>query len=269
MPNPRKGGLRRTKAQRHDHTSWLLAQLGLARYNIDPPGVLRNFNNDEQDTPFHHQLARPAFPMLGHGNVIWFFKKLSDCSTDSFVRTEVGSGAQLALQDEQGGVAKFLNGSSDNDSQQYFSIAEVMQIPTEGTITFLSEVRIDEAVECDMFFGFCERGVDLFDGRQNSVGFYSTDGSAGLNIESNIAGDARLETNEATIVPETWHKIGISIQCDSEWSRRAINFFFDGVFLATFISKIPTAAMCLAFGLRNGAAVANGMSLSSSYLLRD
>jgi len=262
-------GLTRTKAQLSSANAWQLAQAGLQRYKGDRAGLLRNFNHGEQDTGFHNQVALPAFPMLGHGNVLWLFKKLSDVSTDSFVRTEVGSGTQLALQDEMGGVAKFITGSSDNDEQQYVAIAGNMQIPTEGVISFISEFRIDEPVHCDMFFGFCERGVDLFDGRQNSVGFYSTDGDAGLDIESNIGGDARVEYDAATITAGTWHKVEVGIQCDAEWPRRGINFFFDGQHLFTFTSKIPTAAMALSFALRNGEAAANGMSVTSAFLLRD
>ena len=197
------------------------------------------------------------------------FRKLSDVSSDSFVKTEVGSGTQLALQEEQGGVAKFLTGASDNDYQQYVAIAENMVIPDEGVVTFISEFRVDEVVQCDMFFGFCERGVNIFDGRQNSVGFYSGDGNANLGIESNIAGDARLEAAAGTLIAGTWHKIGLGIQCDSEWPRKAINFFFDDICLGTFISKIPITAMAFSFGLRAGQDAANGMSLSTSYLLRD
>jgi len=267
------GGLRRNKADRADATSWMLANIGLQRYDnsegSDDKGVLRNFGNDERDTPFHNSRGLPAFPILPHGNLVWMFRKLSDVSSDSWVITEVGSGTQLALQDERGGVAKFITGSADNNYQQYVAIAESMVIPGTGVSCLMGEIKIDEPVQSDMFFGFCEKGVDIFDGRQNSCGFYSEDGSAIVKVETNIAGDARIITSEYSLVAGTWHRLGIGIQCDASESVKSVNFFIDGEFIGRSRSKMPTAAMALSFGLRNGDRVVNGMSVSTAFQLND
>jgi hypothetical protein len=206
------------------------------------------------------------------------FRKLTDVSNDSWTITESGSGTQLALQDELGGVAKFVNGSSDNNFQSYRSKAELLVIPGSGVVSFRTKVRIKDVSQCDMFVGYCENvtGKDIFDNRQNSVGWYLEDGGGGrLKVETNIGGDAAISTPTTdrdslpigVLLDETWVELALSIQIDPRWSRTAVNFFKNGQFMATHTTKMPTAAMAFYFALRNGEAAANEMSITTSLQL--
>lgn len=261
--------MRRARANRfHSATDWAIAQAGLQRYEQDVLG-LRHWGGEPTEDPYHNQREQPSIPILGHGMVLWMFRKLTDVSADSWNITEVGSGTQLGLQDEMGGVAKMLTGARVNDYQSYLSKAECMQIGEAGVITFRTKVRIDDPEKCDLFVGFCERGVNLITGRQNSVGFYLVNGSAGLCTETNTGGDAALDTNLVTLVAGEWAELAMGIQLTPKWGRKAVNFFVNNVCVKTGVAKIPTAALAFAFGIRTGTTAAAGLSITTSILLKD
>ena len=251
-----------------DASSWVLGKGGLQRYAPDIIGY-RYFGVDERTQGFHGSRSHPAFPMLGHGSLIWMFRKSSDVSSDSWDITEVGSGTQLALQDEMGGVAKAITGAVDNNNQRYFSKAECCQIAATGRITLHTRIRIGEPVQCDAFFGFCEKGVNIISGRQNAVGFYLDDGSALVKVETNSGGTPEQEASAIPAVADTWLDLTIGIKSDPEWSTKHVNFFINHAFVAQHKTNIPTAAMALAFGIQNGEGSANNLSLGTTFMLND
>lgn len=261
--------MRRMKGSRLTNSEdWVLGKSGLQRYAGDVLGI-RAFGGDEQEEAFHNQRQLPAFPILGHAPIFWMFRKTTDVDSNAWDITELGSGTQLALQDEMGGIAKAITAGADNDYQRYFSKAEPMQITAEGVITFHTMIRLLEPVQCDAFMGFCEKGVDPIAGRQNAVGFYLTDGSALIRVESNSGGSAENEASDVTAVADTWNELSIGIQCDPEEGTQNINFFIDQVFVAAHTLYVPSAAMAFCFAIQNGEASANELSLGTSYLIKD
>jgi hypothetical protein len=260
---------RNTGSRFANSEEWILGQGDLQRYHTDDTGGIRNFSGDERQSAYHASRDLPAFPILGHGQLIWMFRKSSDVSADSWDITEVGSGTQLALQDEMGGVAKAITGSADDNNQRYFSKAECMQIPTLAVITFKTRIRILEPVQCDAFIGFCEKGVNIISGRQNAVGFYLDDASALIRVETNSGGSSEQEASTVTLVADQWVELAMGIHCNEIWSTKHVNFFINGAFVAEHRTNIPTAAMALAFGIQNGEAVANELSITTTVLLKD
>lgn len=270
--------MQRTKVHRgHTAAEWALGINGLQKYDEDVWG-LRHWGHRESEDWDHNQREEPSFPLLGHGNVFWMFRKAGDVSADSWIISETGAGTQLALQDELGGVAKAVLGAADNDLQSYRSRAELLDLPSAGVITFRTRVRIKDVDQADLFVGFCENvvGANIFDGRQDAVGWYLTDGSARLKCETNIAGDARLSTPTTSpiageaipvLVDDEWVELAFSIQINPNAPRTGVNFFKNGQLLVTHTSKIPTAAMAFYFALRNGQAVANELSITTTVLL--
>jgi hypothetical protein len=272
--------MQRTKVHRgHSAAEWALAINGLQKYDEDLWG-LRHWNRRESEGWNHNQREEPSFPLLGHGNVFWMFRKAGDVSADSWIITESGAGTQLALQDENGGVAKFINGAADNNFQSYRSRAELLQIPSAGVISFRTRVRILDVSQGDLFVGFCENvtGKDIFDNRLNSVGFYTLDGSGLLYVENGIGGV--MTQSGPLVVPgsspaipigqlvdEQWAELAFSIQINPLVPRTAVNFFKNGLHLRTNITNMPTAAMAFYFALRNGQAVANELSITTTVLL--
>lgn len=259
--------MRRSKGeQMGGATKWALGLLGF-QYTGDAIGK-RVFDGSVRENPFHGQHGLPPLPALGHSNLHWLFNKLSDVSVNAFTRTEVGSGTQLVLQDELGGVAKFTNGAADDDYQMYFSIAECLQIPNDCHITWRTKIRIADVDQADMFVGYCETlgSGNLFDDRVDCVGFYLTDGSPIVKGETKATTGSQTSTG-ITLEDNTWVELLMGIECISGESFKSVNFFVNGLLVKRLITTIPTDAMKLAFGLRNGQAVANSFSITTTIQL--
>lgn len=271
--------MQRTRATRlHNATEWVLAKVGLQRYEDDGTQGLRHWGHDESDDWNHNQREEPSFPLLGHSNVLWMFRKSSDVNSDSWDITEVGTGTQLALQDELGGVARFINGALDNNFQYYRSKAELFQIPSAGVLTFRTKIRIADVDQCDMFVGYCERvtGAAIFDTRVNALGWYLTAGGGGrLYCENRVISVAKYtgptEDLDGMAIPvlvdNEWIELAFSVQINPVAPRTGINFFKNGQFMVCHTTEIPAAAMAFTFALRNGQAVANEFSIGTTVQL--
>lgn len=267
-------GIRRTKSEgKSTAAEYFLAQHGLGRYDDDLPGVFRVWKGSEYEFLWQGEYGHPPFPLMGD-NMMWMFRKLSDVSTDAFERTEVGSGTQLALQNERGGVAKATLGSRDDDSQEYFSVSEVARITATGVIVISGPVRIKDISECDFYWGLCKKlgSGNIFQNRVESCGFYVVDeGSAYFSSECTKAGATSAQAGVYTPTDDTWVTLGMNITSDSVTGRIDINYFVNGVQVANHYDAdfIPTGTMSFAFGLRNGTTSANELSLKFSYLLQN
>lgn len=265
---------RRTKSDGKGHSnaqSWAAAQVGLYAYD-EGPGM--RVVAGIAGGPAQGQHAAPGPSMRG-SNLIWDFYRLDHVLANTFAIAEVGSGTQLTLQDERAGVAKFTNGSNDNDYQEYFSVSE------PGTPTTLRNlalhtigIKIADVDQADMFFGLCQRlgSGNLFDNRVNSVGFYLADGSAALLAENRLSSSATLSSSLATMADDTW--IELALDCSvvqtpaGNYSRTV--FWVNNSEVATISLTFPLDVdMCLAFGLRNGEAVANEFSIKQISLLQN
>lgn len=267
-------GFRRTKSEgKSKAAEFFLAQHGLAQYEADQAGVFRAWKGSEHEWLAQGQYGHPAFPVMGD-NVMWMFRNLSDVSTDAFERTEVGSGTQLTLQNERGSLAKITLDTGDDDYQEYFSVSELAQILAAGTIVISGPVRIKDISECDFFWGLCKKlgSGNIFDDRVESCGFFIHDpGSAYFSSECTKAGATSAEAGVYTPADDTWVTLGMNITSDSVSDRIDINYFVNGVQVANHYDAdfIPTGTMSFAFGLRNGEAVANELSVKFSYLLQN
>lgn len=267
-------GIRRTKSEgKSTAAQYFLAQHGLGQYEDDVDGVFRVWKGSEYEWLSQGQHGHPPFPLMGD-NMMWMFRKLSDVSTDAFERTEVGSGTQLTLQNERGGIAKATLGAADNNYQEYFSVSEVAQITSAGVIVVSGPVRIKDISECDFFWGLCKKLTtgNIFQDRVESCGFYINDaGSAYFSSECTKAGATSAEAGVYTPTDEEWVTLGMNITSDPDAGRIDINYFVDGVQVANHYDAdfIPTGTMSFAFGLRNGEAVANELSVKFSYLLQN
>jgi hypothetical protein len=263
---------RRSKGEaKASAVEWAAGLLGLWQDDErDPAHLMRNWRGTHYETLWHDSYALPPQPLEGDNRIIKFHTT-PDLDGNSWTITEVGAGTQLALQDEKGGVAKATLGAADNDYQHYISLSEFITIPSDGTTTFKAKIRIADVDQCDFFVGACAKiaGANFFDARQDSVGFYLTDGSPLLRLENGIAGDARLTVTAQALEDDTWYDLGWNSWSDSaDSNHKEINFFFNGERIGTHRAKYPTTEMAFAFGIRNGQAVANALSIKQSYVLQ-
>lgn len=266
MPGPQ----RRTKSQtRHSAATWMLGIVGLKEYDGDPKGVKRLWYGSERESLYHGEHHMPAFPLMGD-NLIWMFRKTSDVSSDSWRIVESGSGTQLALQDERGGVAKAVLGAGNDNYQYYFARQENAQIPVDCTLVFETQIRIKDVDQADLFVGLAAslgRG-NLFEDRVDAAGFYLVDGSAALAVETRLAGVATQTTGQETLADDTFIRLGMNITCKSNESYKSVSFYCNGQHRTTHLTNIPTTELAFCFGLRNGEAVANEISVKTSVLLQ-
>lgn len=244
-------------------------------YNIrrqsDPKGIIRIDTGAPNTSVWDYMPTQPALSLDGIQPHLWLFRDPTDIVTDQveattykWKETSSGSGTPLAVQDEQGGVAKSLNGAGDNNFYFYESANELV-VPTSGkNIWFECEFKVSDATQSDWFIGLCARLAtgNLFDDRLDSAGFKSEDGDAYVDCENGVAGDARISTEEYTMLDNTWTKMGFRYN-GSQF------FYFIGdtdTYKAVHTSKIPTTEMCVSFGCRNGEAVAKSISVRKIFL---
>lgn len=268
-------GRRRTKSQgKSSASNWFLATHGLHHYYGDEEGVFRNWKGGPSEFLWHNSPSHPGMPLDGN-TVFWLFRKSGDVSSDAWDITEVGSGTQLALQDERGGVAKATPGAADNNYQQYFSKSEIVQIGSTGVVVYEVKVRVADVDQADMFVGLCSKlgSGNIFDNRVDAIGFYLADGGATIYGITEKAG-ASLATGLTTLADDTWVRLGINISCNPDDSTKYVNYFVNRVLYETHDvtegDRVPTEAMCFAFGIRNGQASANGFSIATpAYIIMD
>lgn len=238
----------------------------LVRKSSDPKGVLRIDTGAKNSSVWDYMVTQPSLPLdviLPH---LWTFTTHLDVVTDQveattfkWKETSSGSGTPLAMQDEHGGVARSLNGAGDNNFYFYESAVELV-LPTSGKqIWFECEVKVSDADQSDFFFGLCARlaAGNLFDNRVNAIGFRSDDGDAYIDTVTTAASSTTANTSQGTLVDDTWIKMGF------RYDGTAVYFFVGDTdtYKALHAANIPATELCVAFGLRNGEAVAKSISV--------
>ena len=190
-----------------------------------------------------------------------------------FTAANVGTGTGLTIQDERGGVAKFVNGSADNNYYSYYTTYEFARLAgTNKGMWFGGRFKIADVDQADVFFGLSPRlaAGNIFDNRVDSIGIYMVDGSGNLIGECSKDSTASNSGAIAALTDETWVLIVIQV-----FGTGSARFFVDvgetGSFLSASVStNIPDdEEMSLWFGCRNGQASANEMSVGRLMLCQD
>ena len=98
----------------------------------------------------------------------------------------------------------------------------------------------------------------IFDARVDSIGFYLADGSGLLYCETNNTSTPTQSSTGITLEDSTVYKIGFVAV-----GVTVVYFYVNETYVKASIANIPTAALAVAFGLRNGTGVANELSINT------
>jgi hypothetical protein len=195
------------------------------------------------------------------------FVRPTDYDTNDWTltTTEAGAGsATEAIGNLAGGVLVITNDAADNDADFFQSTKEVFKFVSGKALEFEARFKILEVLQCDFIMGLAITDTTPLDAT-DGIFFIKEDGEATFDFKvvknstaTTKAGDAT--TNPAqTLVADTYIKVG---------------FYYDGVDdnIDIFINdvRVGSAAitnapddeeLAITFGLQNGEAVANVMSV--------
>ena len=244
----------------------LMDNLGLYQYVDDPFGMLRNNEKDPTKAWWHDAPARPADPLRRPAHK-YFFNRTEDVGSTRFAETASGSGTVLTLQDRRGGWAKFTNGAGDDEHYYYEAVNELAAMVDGKHIWFDTEIEITDVDQADMFVGLCATlaSGDLFANRVDCIGFTLADGSGALQYVTTQDGVGAAAATGETLADLTAVKLSFIVT-----GLTRVDFYVNDVYVATSEANLPDdEEMAFAFGLQNGEAVANAMSLATTTVLLD
>ncbi len=245
---------------------WILEAMGLYQYKSDPLGMLRNNEKNTLKAWWHDAPNKPASP-LRRPPLRWYMLNTEDVDASSWAITESGSGTQLALTDERGGWAISTNGAGNDEHIYYFSLSEIAALVDGKHVWFITEIQVGDVDEADLFVGLCTKlgSGNLFDNRVDSIGFTMADGSGLVSTEARINGAAEAESTGVTIGDGDTVELAFVVTGQSR-----IDFYVNNAYANSLTAGLPTDEdMALAFGLRNGQAVANTLSIATTTVLLD
>ena len=245
---------------------WYLDQLGLYHYSGDPDSMLRKNEKNTTKRWWHNVVQHPASP-LRRPPLRWYFLTSDDVGAITWDISNSGSGTPLAIFDKHGGWALSINGSGDNNYYYYFSQGEVAKPESGKMIWVITEIMLGDVDQMDFFFGLCAKlgSGDLFANRVDSIGFTMADGSGLLSVEANKDSSPETESTGETLSDETTVELAFVVT-----GTRRVDFYVDNDWKAAITTGLPDdEELALAFGVRNGQAVANELYISTTQVLLD
>ena len=266
---------RKDRTRAHPESPFGVALRGLGNFYAapaDPRDLWRHTitGGNQRDVVLHDAPERPSVPILPRPPQIWQFRTLYDINaTNVWGATNSGTGTVLGIPDERPGIGRFTNGAGDNNFYFYESIREITRLIASRDIWFICEIKVSDATQSDLFVGLSARlaSGNLFDNRVDSIGFYSDDGDAYINTECNKNGSATQTAQEGTLVDDTWIHLGFHVI-----GTVGVEFFIGNrlLYVGNISTNLPDdTEMCVAFGLRNGEAVAKVFSSTFFYVMQD
>lgn len=266
--------------QKHPYVDKIMAYGRMMKRPTDEvDGLIRTTDGGATKGFFHYAPTGggPSVPLKRAFYKPFLFLSPKDCITDAveaniyeWNETKSGTGTPLAPVDAAGGGVKFTNAATDNSYYFYELGGEPWKLSSGLDLWFRAVIRVSDATQSDLFVGLCQRlaSGNLFDNRVNCVGFRKDDGDASIDCVSTLAGSSTSQTAQATLTADVdW---GVGFHWDGVNSR--LYFYISPAgepgkvvntdsYKSVITATLPTTEMTLAFGLRNGEAVAKVMTL--------
>lgn len=243
------------------------------RKNTDNVGILRHYYRGPTVAPWYNAPTLPAVPADGLVTEFRFQNALDVDTTNVWTEVAVNAGTGLTVQDERGGVAKFVNDTAEDDNYYYASKYALFQTSITQDLWLKTRIRIKDADDADWFVGLLAKADataanEIFDSRVNGIGFYGADGSAAINCETKATtaeqNAATVDGSAVSLEDDTFKKLEIHV-----YLRTYVDFFVDGKHAARNTTYIPTSTLCFVFGCRNGATSTNEMSIGRTVIVQD
>jgi len=260
------------KARRRSKVSQALAAtVGLYELGSDPAGAMRHNAGGREQSVFDMLLSNPAVSPLMRVIHLPFLDDQDVNTTDRWDETASGSGTALTIQDAVGNKAKFTNGAGDNEHYYYELKYEKLQLIAGKDVWFFTSIEIGDVDQADMFVGLCAdlASGEIFANRVDCVGFTLADGSGILQAVCTKDGTGAATSTGLTLADATEYWVGFHSNGTSYVD------FFAGIKgseaqRVRISTNLPDdEILAPAFGLQNGEAVANNMTISDIWAFGD
>jgi len=239
------------------NTQDIMNMAGLYANRDEAWGTPRAHGGDFRQSPYHLFPVNPLVPILKRFS---FFTAYDVNTTNVWDETNSGSGTGLACQDGRGGAAKVVNAASDNNYYFYEGKYKNATLENAKNTWLIGEIAVKTAVSAEIFFGLCAAiSGTLFDNRADAIGFYSdpdNDASGLLRVECSKDSTATQASTGISMADATTIRLGIAIGGAGQ-----VAFSVNDVVKKGMSTNIPTANLAVCFGIRNGLAAANELTI--------
>lgn len=194
----------------------------------------------------------------------------SSAAKYTITTTEAGAGnATEALSDAKNGVLLITNDDADNDADFFQKIGETFY-PASGKRTiFKSRFKVSKATQSEFHFGLMITDTDPYsstagDGVTDGIFFMKEDGTTDINfyVQKNATTGQLTTSAVGTAAADTWMTLGFEFD-----GKRYVKVYVDDVCVKTvdltetLATYLPDTELTVSFGLKNGEAGAQTMSV--------
>ncbi len=233
--------------------------------------------DSENPTAVSHERIKEAVPGMWQdfpvekvpfGRVSIYKNDFTDWVADSWTITEVGTSLQV-LVDDRNGVLRLTSGGTENDgsnlqlggSGDSETVGESWAPAAGKNLWFEARIRSDDVTEHDFFVGLSVQDTAVVASiGQAVIGFFSDDGSAGLDVYCKAASVLSSEQDIATLANNTYVKVGFKVTGTDK-----VEFYVNDVLKSTLTANIPTELMKLTIAQLTGEG--NAASLDVDYVV--
>ena len=175
--------------------------------------------------------------------------------------TEAGAGAatEAISTGARGGILVITNDAADNDLDFFQSTIEQYKFVTGKALEFECRFKLLEVLQADLVLGLQITDSTMLD-VTDGIFFQKDDGDALLDFHVEKNNTATDVAGVATLVADTWIKVGFYYDGDDD---HKIQIFVNDVRVgAAALTNVPDdEELAISFGVQNGEAVANVLSI--------
>lgn len=190
------------------------------------------------------------------------FLRPTDYDTNDWTltTTEAGAGsATEAIGNLAGGVLVVTNDAADNDLDFFQSTKEVFKFVSGKALEFEARFKVLEVLQCDFVIGLQITDSTMLD-VTDGIFFQKDDGDALLDFHVEKDNTSTDVAGVHTMVADTYVKVGFYYDGDDD---HLMQIFINDVRVgAAALTNVPDdEELTVSFGIQNGQAVANVLSL--------
>ena len=248
----------------------IMATVGLYELGSDPTGTKRFNAGGREQNVFDLLTSVPGVSPLERV-VHAAFLDDNDVSSARWDQTASGSGTVLTIQDALGNKAKFINGAGNNEHYYYEMKYEKLLLQSGKDVWFYTSIEIGDVDQADMFVGLCAdlASGTIFANRVDCVGFALADESAILQAVCTKDGTGAETSTGLTLADNIEYWVGFHSNGTS-YVDFCAGIVGDESRRVRISTNLPDdEILAPAFGLQNGEAVANSMTISDIWAFGD
>ena len=226
-----------------------------------------NFSNGFNNLPSTHWMhGRSALPVPFPERWAGWYDGFTTYTSGDWVLTTVeagGGSATEAITDADDGILLITNDSNEDDGDFFQTVGELFTFESGKEAYFEARFRINDVTQTDYVIGLQVRDTTPL-AVTDGVYFQSDDADALLDLHSMASSVDTAATGVATLVDATY--VTVAYYYDGATSIIAA---VDNVVVATITATPPTTELTVSFGMQNGEAVADTMSVDYVWFAKE